>query len=126
MLGLWRNWCMQWLMLLVIVALNPLETATIQWTPGDDLAQWYEVRYRFTDVTPNSFTAIVKTTATQVQVTRPRSGHWAAEVRACRSWENADQCSEWVKSDEKGVPKPWAIFWKPPKPEGIKVEDYEH
>lgn len=126
MLGLRNIRALQWLivlLLLVTVELNPNDKRTILWTPGDELAQWYMIRGRFLDVTPNTYTERVRVDGLQTPAFRPRSGHWAIEVQACRIYEEEEQCSEWLKSDEKGEPEPWIIYWKPPPTTGVKVED---
>ena len=127
MLGFQTRRLLQWVMVimaLVVVGLNN-ETAIVQWTPGDDKAEWHEVRGVWTDKNPE-----VKTDSTRVNspknewtATRYRSGHFAIEVRACRKWEGKDFCSEWIRSDVNGKPEPWIIFWKPPKPTEFIIED---
>lgn len=107
----------------MVVSLNPTQKAVIQWTPGDDKAEWYEARLRNRDVNPPTYSSVLKVVGLETPALRPRSGHWAYEVRACRVWEGKDQCSEWLKSDEKGEPEPWIIFWKPPPVTGIVIED---
>lgn len=117
---------LQWLtvlLLLVIVELNPTDRATIAWNAGDDKAEWYEIRYRSTDLEPQQVTEVSKLNSLEAQAIRPRSGHWAVEVRACRMWEEEVQCSDYVKSDVGGEPTPWVIFWKPPPTTGIVVEE---
>jgi len=125
MLAIWFNRSLPWLMgvfAIVIVALNPNQSATIQWTPPQD-AQWAEVRLRFLDKEPVSYSETKTVTSNEIPAFRPRSGHWAAEVRVCKNSEDGSLCSVWVKSDVEGQPEPWVIFWKPPLTTGIIVED---
>lgn len=116
-------WLIAWLAL-VTVELDPWQLATIQWiVGGESAAEWYEIRYRWLDVDPQTYTVASKITDLSAIAVRPRSGHWAVEVRSCQTGEEGNECSEWTKSDVKGSPEPWIIFWKPPKPSNIIIED---
>jgi hypothetical protein len=105
------------LLVFIIVGLNT-DTALVRWTPGDTFVQWHEVRTRWRDVDPptHSTPIHVDMPKTEVTIPRPRSGHFSVEVRACRKYKGKEQCSEWITSDVNGKPKPWIIYWKPPKP----------
>ncbi len=154
MLALSKHRFVQTLMIVVFVTiiLNPVWAisthdaagdVTVAWEKGDDQVQWHEVRVRWRDLELKYelVTAIMKVDIPQLEATisKPRSGHWAVEVRACASnkakcvdgkivWEldengNIFFCSPWVKSDVVGKPSPWEIYWKPPKPTALSVEE---
>jgi len=128
MLALSNHRYLQWLIVilaLVIVELNPGEKATVQWTPGHDLYQWHMVRGIWLDKTPEQPTTWVRIDkpVNSWEAKRPRSGHFAIEVKACMEKDGEDRCSEAIRSDISGKPEPWVIFWKPPKPTNIIIED---
>jgi len=122
------------LLALVTVAINK-ETVKVEWIPGDNLAQWYEVRTRWRDKTEATYFSSfrVNEPTHAVVVPKPRSGHFAVEIRACRKYPEdltADQCSSWTRSDVEGVDKdlnlnPWEIFWKPQGPSGFFIIEEE-
>lgn len=126
MLGLSNIRSLQWLiviLLLVTVELNPTGKATIQWTPPTD-AEWSNVRLRSLDLEPEVVTISVRVVGSETPAFRPRSGHWAYEVQACKKAEDGkDLCSVWVKSNVEGAPEPWVIFWKPPPTTGLTLEE---
>jgi hypothetical protein len=101
---------------LVVVGINK-EQVTIEWTPGDNLVEWFEVRARWRDKAEaiyfSSFRVDMPTHSAVLP--RPRSGNFAVEVRACRNWNDPPpvQCSDWITSNVHGKPEPWIIFWKP-------------
>lgn len=114
------------LLVLVVVGINK-ETVRVEWTAGDDLAQWYEVRTRWRDKSEAIYFSSFRVNEPihNTIVPRPRSGNFAVEVRACREWEGKDQCSLWLKSDVEGAPEPWIIFWKPQGPDGFFIIEEE-
>jgi hypothetical protein len=113
------------LLVFIIVELNTGDTALVRWTPGDTLVQWHEVRTRWRDVDPHTLSTSfrVDMPTTEATIPRPRSGHFSVEVRACRNYKGKEQCSEWITIDVNGKPKPWIIYWKPPKPKPAWGED---
>ncbi len=112
------------LLILVVVGINR-ERVKVAWTPGDNLVEWFEIRTRWRDKTPQELSPPFRVDGSLAEtiIPRPRSGNFAVEVRACREWEEKDQCSIWIKSDLEGTPEPWIIFWKPLKPFGLTIED---
>ena len=120
---------MQWVIVilaLVIVELNPGQKATVLWTPGDDLYEWHMVRGIWLDLTPEETTGWIKIDKpiNEWEAVRFRSGHFAIEVKPCMEENGEPKCAPAIRSDIDGKPKPWIIFWKPPKPTGFIVEDY--
>jgi len=127
MLALSNHRLLQWLIVVlafVIVEINT-ERAIVQWTPGDDLYQWHMVRGIWLDKTPEQATDWLRVDKpiNSWEATRFRSGHFAIEVKACMGKDGEIKCSEGIRSDVMGEPEPWVIFWKPPKPTNIIIED---
>lgn len=128
-MGLQKTTILSFILLaLVVVGINK-ETVKIEWTPGDNLVEWFEVRPRWRDKgEPTYFSSFrVNMPTHSAIVPRPRSGNFAIEVRACRNWNDPPpvQCSDWLKSDIKGTPEPWAIFWKPQGPTIFVIDEEE-
>jgi len=128
MLALSNHRYLQWLIVilaLVIVEINTEKKAIVQWTPGDDLYQWHSIREIWLDKTPEQPTAWVRIhkPINSWEATRFRSGHFAIEVKACMEKDGETKCSKAVRSDVEGKPERWIIFWKPPKPTEIIIED---
>jgi hypothetical protein len=102
-------------------------TVTVQWDFVSG-AQAYQARLCMFDKDPITYfaTACVPGSEQTVTFTRPRSGHFWAEVRATKlvgcDCTNPDDCSRWAESKNKtdasvdGLPMGWWIYWKTPKP----------
>jgi len=120
------------------------QSVTVGWENTDTKTQWFDVRTRWLDITLDYalITESKKIDMPNLQaiLKRPRTGHWAVEIRACAKYkqtcvdgtviDTADpsgtitKCSEWVRSDVSGAPEPWAIYWKPASVIGIDINDY--
>lgn len=90
------------------------EAVTLAWGASQGATR-YEYRLVMFDKTPETFFSEGETTGTQVVISRPRTAHFRAEVRACN-----DECSEWSKSTDPtratvdGTPMGWWLWWKVP------------
>ena len=104
------------------------EEVNVAWDAGDNIVEWHEIRYVFTDVSPEVMDSTVITIPMPVleaTIPRLRSGHFALLIRACKSDVIEPLCSRYVRSDIEGVPEPWNIYWKPNIPFHIFViEDF--
>jgi hypothetical protein len=100
---------------------------------------WYDVRVIMFDKSPETAYAIGLTTLTDMEILRPRSGHFRFEVRACRYSDchcepdsNSDICeddrSDWAQSTDPtqatvdGVAMGWWVYFKTPPP--IIIENF--
>jgi len=80
-------------------------------------AEFYKIELVLIDPVPETTFDFGQTTATQMVLNRPRSGHFKVRVAAC----NADGCA-WSESIDPayatvdGQPEAWWIFFKTPSP----------
>jgi len=116
-------------LLLVVVLWNEAlymssQSVTVAWDPVAE-ATSYEVRVVWQGSSGNKLVYDKgSTTATQLIVERPRTGHFMFEVRAC----NDVGCSEWSQSINPecatvdGVARGWRVYFEMPAPSGGGVE----
>lgn len=103
------------------------ESAKIEWTAGDNLVEWHEIRTVFNDAEFPEYSEVFAVLMPKLSavVPRPRSGHCDIEVRACRNI-TTPECSSWTNSSVSGVANgvlsPWEVFWEPLAPSGIEIE----
>ena len=100
------------------------EEVRVAWDAGDDLVEWHEIKYIFTDVSPETeFENIItiQMPILEVIIPRLRSGHFILKIRACKEDTLEPLCSTWIRSDILGVPEPWDVYWKPNIPFHIFV-----
>lgn len=112
-------------------------TVTVQWDLVS-IALAYEARLTMFDKDPITYFALARIPGNENSVvfTRPRAGHFRAEVRACRFADchladpdkPEDDLSRWAESTNKGdacvdelndgncVPMAWWIYWEVPPP----------
>lgn len=94
---------------------------------------YFDVRGLWTDPTTSKEYSFGPTTATELIVERPRSGHFELQVRACNDSgtpgdKGDDTCSDWSRSTDSNVatvngqPKAWRVFFKLPAPTGVIIE----
>ncbi len=106
-------------------------TVTVQWDLVS-IANGYEARLTLFLKDPITYFALARIPGNENSIvfTRPRAGHFRAEVRACRfadchltdPGKPEDDLSRWAESTNKddasvdGIPGAWWIYWKVPKP----------
>ena len=100
------------------------EKGTVAWDCVPE-AIYYEVKIVWLDPTIPIEYALGQVTQCQIEVLKPRTGHFKAMVRACKT---PDLCSDWADSTNKeyasvnGISCGWWIFWKQAPPSQVIIE----
>ena len=95
---------------------------TFAWDPSQG-ADYYEVQALWID--PSTGPLVYKlgqTSDTQMEIMKPRTGHFVFQVRSC----NEAGCSEWSRTDDTTktqIGKPFRVYFKTAPPQGgITIE----